>query len=508
MNEKGSNLSRTQFGFRRGRSTIDAITEAREYMEELFKEGKVVIGVSLDIKNAFNSMPWRVIGMALNKLRIPLYIRRIIRDYLSGRKLSFPKNDGTTGGREVERGVPQGSILGPLLWNVGFDAVMNKKDLPIDCKVICYADDTMIMAGGEDWEETTVYANLAVDTIIHRIEDRELEVSPSKTEIVGFHEKGRQANTTIRVAGKDIKVGRRMKYLGLILDNKWSFIDHFTELAPRLERSGLALSRLLPNLGGPNNKVRKLYINVITSIALYGAPIWAYEVKKSRKCIQILRATQRRMTGRLIRAYKTTSFAINTALAGIPPLELKAREYEEVYERISEIRRNSTSNTPVQKRAVDIIKEGARRKLIGEWKTWIRRQNQGEDATLMAIEGQLQEWTDARIGLSFRMTQILTGHGCFGRYLHRIGKENTNKCWHCNSQNDTARHTLSHCPAWNRERVELRGEIGVDLSWEAIIRNLRREKGRKAIYQFCEKVMTKKEVAERNRQGVVNTIHG
>lgn len=356
--------------------------------------------------------------------------------------------------------------------------IMKRKEISQDCIIICYADDTLILTSGTDWDEATVGANFAVDTVVQRIEDMGLEVSSSKTEIVGFYERGRPANTMVKVADIDIKVGNKMRYLGLILDSKWTFTEHFTELAPRLERSGLALSRLLPNLGGPNNRVRKLYSNVITSIVLYGAPIWAYEVKRNRKARQILRSTQRRMTGRIIRAYRTTSFAVNTALAGVPPFELKAIKYEETYERITDLKKNALPNIPIQKRSVDIIKEAARRKLTREWKKWLRQQNKGEDAVLGAIETQLQEWQDARVGLSFRATQILTGHGCFGKYLHKIGRENTTRCWHCDSTNDTARHTMRYCPAWNRERAELIGVIGADLTWEAIIRTMRIERTR------------------------------
>lgn len=115
LRTRGPNLNTSQFGFRRGRSTIDAILAVRKFMETAFEQGHVVIGVSLDITNAFNSIPWEVIGGALNKHRVPLYLRRMIRDYLKDRLLTFTNESGGNDAREVKRGVPQGSILGPLL---------------------------------------------------------------------------------------------------------------------------------------------------------------------------------------------------------------------------------------------------------------------------------------------------------------------------------------------------------------------------------------------------------
>ncbi|XP_018376584.1 PREDICTED: uncharacterized protein LOC108769863 [Trachymyrmex cornetzi] len=202
----------------------------------------------------------------------------------------------------------------------------------------------MILASGKDWEEVT----LATNAVIHRISNLGLEVAPTKTEVVGFHDKGKPANTVLRVAGMDIRVGSSMKYLGLMLDSRWTFEAHFIELVPRLERSALNLSRLLPNLGGPNNK--------------------------------------RRMTGRLIRAYKTTSLVVNTALAGMPPFELEAKRQEEVYERISEIRKITPTNTPIPKYIIDSIKEESKKKMIRNWRLWIRNTEQGEDAIAGAIE--------------------------------------------------------------------------------------------------------------------------
>lgn len=500
---RGPKLSPCQFGFRKGRSTIDAISRARLFMKESFEENKKVIGISLDIKNAFNSIPWMTIGRALRTHMVPLYLRRIVRSYLENRSLSFPKSDGSMEECRIQRGVPQGSILGPLLWNIGFNSIMAKRELPLDCIVICYADDTLILTSGFNWEEATVRANIATDTVIQRITDTGLEVAPLKTEIAGFYRRGGPADTTVNVAGNDIKVGQKMKYLGLILDGRWTFSQHFADLAPRLERSALALSRLLSNLGGPSTGVRRLYNHVIGSIALYGAPIWAYEINRDRKNIQILHATQRRLTGRMIRAYRTTSFAVNTALSGMPPFELEAVRMEEVYERIKELKRTHPTDTPIQKSEIESIKESSKRKLVRQWKTRMSESNRMGDVILRAIEGQLKEWLHARVGLTFRTTQILTGHGCFGKYLFNIGKESTPRCWHCGSGNDTDKHTLRYCPSWVRERATLVGVIGPDLTWSAIIAALRNKPGRKAFIDFCENVMKLKEVAERTREGII-----
>ncbi|XP_018368810.1 PREDICTED: uncharacterized protein LOC108764902 [Trachymyrmex cornetzi] len=378
-----------------------------------------------------------------------------------------------------------------------------KKELPSGSLVICYADDTLVLTAGEDWEEATILSNITTDIIIRRIQDLGLDVAPEKTEAVGFHDRGRPAHTNIRILGTSVKVGTTMKYLGLTLDSKWKFEAHFSNLAPRLEKAALSLSGLLPNLGGPNDKVRRFYAQVVASMALYGAPVWAYEIVKNRKCLQVIRQTQRRMAGRLIRAYRTTSWISNTVLAGMPPFELEARRQEEAYARITEIRRNTPRHIPVPRATIEGIKVETKRNLIRKWKVWLNDRIPQEDVVIRAIRNQLEDWLDAKVGLSFRATQVLTGHGCFGRYLCRIGREPLPECWSCGAEMDSVKHTLRYCPAWTIERNALQDVLGLNPDWRTIISALRREDGRKAFMEFCEGVMRKKEDMDRDRERAV-----
>ena len=119
-----------------------------------------------------------------------------------------------------------------------------------------------------------------------------------------------------------------------------------------------------------------------------------------------------------------------------------------------------------------------------------------------AILPCLEEWVGRGWGgLSFHATQVLTGHGCFGEYLCRIGKEPTTCCHHCDGDRDTAQHTLETCPAWAGERGVLVREIGEDLSLPAVVKEIvGRESAWRAFSSFCDRVMSQKEEAERQRE--------
>ncbi|XP_012220342.2 uncharacterized protein [Linepithema humile] len=119
--------------------------------------------------------------------------------------------------------------------------------------------------------------------------------------------------------------------------------------------------------------------------------------------------------------------------------------------------------------------------------------------TTHAIQPCLPEWVDRRgRGLGFHLTQALTGHGCFGDYLCRIGKEHTTKCHHCAAGRDSAQHTLTECEAWSGVRRALTAVVGENLSLPALVRTMLEGKDNwKAVSDFCDVVMLRKEEAER-----------
>lgn len=144
------NLIPNQFGFRRGRSTIDAILMVKGLARDAMDSGRIGVGISLDISNAFNSIPWRVIRRQIRwRKKFPIYLCRIVDAYLSNRWIEFSDFEGSLIRKRVSAGFPQGSVLGSLLWNIAYDEVL-RLQLFYGCSMICYADDTLVFVSADD----------------------------------------------------------------------------------------------------------------------------------------------------------------------------------------------------------------------------------------------------------------------------------------------------------------------------------------------------------------------
>ncbi|XP_072761508.1 uncharacterized protein [Anoplolepis gracilipes] len=347
-------------------------------------------------------------------------------------------------------------------------------------------------------------ARLAVAQVVRRIEAVGLKVALQKTEAVFLHDDSHGAPPETQLPlGKDtlVSVGSSFKYLGLWIYGTWGFREHFALLTPKVAKASAALGNLLPNLGGPGGVVRRLWCGTVQAMTLYRALVWAERVMGDRVLREMLRRIQRPMALRAARAYRTVSHRAATILAGLPFWELVARSHAEVYRRVRQLRETG-NNIPIMARIKQQLRCQAQRLLLVRWRRHLTvEETHVGRRTVEAIAPRLSDWLTKSQSVSFRMTRVLTEYGCFGEYLHRIGKEGFTSCHHCEDERNTAQHTLDSCPAWAEERRALTSVIGFDLSPRAVVAAmLEGEVKWEAVASFCETVMSRKEAAERESE--------
>lgn len=318
----GSSLSERQYGFRQRRSTNDALLEVRKVISSATDDGNLVMAVSLDISNAFNSIPFSNIRRALHRKRVPDYLRKVIFSYLTNRRIRYKDQNGAWRFRNVTAGVPQGSVLGPLLWNVAYDTVLRTL-LQAKNEIFCFADDTLIILVAENIDSLNEYVTTDLRRVLKAISDLGLNISEHKTNIMLFGGRNKDL-PSVRIGRSNIAVKRHMKYLGVIIDYKWSFVNHFKYTLDKAGKVIRALERLMPNMKGPGQNKRRLYAEVVLSILLYASPLWFSELSRSRPKRAGFNRLLRRLCVRVICAYRTTSTDAALILSDIPPLHLLA----------------------------------------------------------------------------------------------------------------------------------------------------------------------------------------
>lgn len=131
--------------------------------------------ITLDVENAFNTAPWAGIVEALRKRNTSEYLISLIQSYLTDRSLEV--DEQTTIG--VSCGVPQGSVLGPTLWNVLYDGVL-ELELPEGLRLIAFADDLAVLVTAKTEQELMSLANYALERVVGWMEEAGLKLAVQK----------------------------------------------------------------------------------------------------------------------------------------------------------------------------------------------------------------------------------------------------------------------------------------------------------------------------------------
>lgn len=209
---------------------------------------------------------------------------------------------------------------------------------------------------------------------------------------------------------------------------------------------------------------------------------------------------QRQMALRVISGYRTVSYEAALLLARMPPIHLLAARQRRIYIRLQEVK--GTQEDSLETRSE--IRKAANLIMRRHWIVLLEREGIPGQRVREAILPILDRWIDhKRAGVNYYVTQLFTGHGSFGQYLHRIGKRESSACPDCGEVLDTPEHIMEDCPKWDAERTSLRAVFDADLplSWVALLPGaLDFEEKWIAIATFARNVLTQREVAERERE--------
>lgn len=469
-----------QYGFRKGRSTIDAMKNITKIAEKInsgpYQRRKFCVLVCLDIKNAFNSVPWRRIVKAVEKRRISPYLVRVIKAYLSNRSLMM----GDSEMMDITCGVPQGSVLGPTLWNIFYDEVLRIR-VPDGVKMIAYADDLALVVEGISSEEIKEITTIAIKRVTQWMTRQGLSIAQEKTETVMLVGRRKIRSMSFEVAGRRVDTQESVKYLGVVFERNMRMMSHVKHIQKRATKIMTDLSRLMYNINGPRSSKRRLLVSAVMSVLLYATPVWGREAIKYARYKRALQRVQRMALLRMARAYRTVSDQALCVISGVAPVHLLIEERTRVYEE-------------GQSRE---IKEETEVKWQEEWD-----QNEGKGLWTKRLIPEIKDWKNRTHGeLTYAITQMLTGHGCFREYLHKFKKAEDSRCPYC-GETDSAEHTFFVCPKWNYIREGIEAEIGERVNTENVVPHMLESERKWDVMSACwSQLIQRKEEDERELEG-------
>lgn len=467
-------ISDQQFGFCRGRSTTQAVLWVTEAVKNSRKTWCAF--VALDVKNAFNTARWSIIIDNMKKIGISKYLINSVENYLCGRtvEISGSKSIG------ISAGVPQGSILGPTLWNILYDGVL-RIGLPEDCRTVAYADDLGLIVEADYKDELCEKTDVAILIIESWMSENHLKLAPHKTEAVILKGERNRNGVVFHIMGMPFAPQKSVRYLGIWLDEKLSFKEHILQIKKKAEAKVAALARIMPNIGGPSYEKRKVLAGVAKSIMMYGAPIWgaAMKVAKNRA---LLESIQRKSLLRITSAYRTASTKALQIIAGVLPIDLEIEELGEMY---GAGRRDENEN-----------RSQIRARTISKWQQRWTETLDVAQWTKQLIPHIERWWNCKHKRIDFHLTQFLTGHGSFRTFTFRIGKTADENCIYCGAT-DTPSHTIFACPRWQVIRHAFELDFGARLDSDNITDvMLTNEVSWRKVHGLIKSIMKEKEKEE------------
>lgn len=161
-------------------------------------KGKWCSLVTIDVKNAFSTACHSIIIKELRDRNISTYLVNVISSYLTNRKIMIGQDEYV----ETNAWIPQGSVLGPILWNVLHDGVLG---LELIAVCVGYADDLALVVEANDDHTLITNTNLCLERIGSWMSENKLVLAPDKSEAIIMQGRRRRDHIFFTLEGTVLK---------------------------------------------------------------------------------------------------------------------------------------------------------------------------------------------------------------------------------------------------------------------------------------------------------------
>ena len=264
-----------QFGFREKHSTTLALIEIIDQIRSAIENKNVVCGIFADLSKAFDTVDHGILLNKLNHYGIRGIANNLIKSYLSNRKQYVQIGDIKSSLLNINCGVPQGSVLGPLLFLIYVNDIANCNPNGL---IRLFADDTNVFIENNQIESLYNDAEQVLIYLDKWFRANKLTLNIDKTNFIIFTTPDRRKKlnipNTLKVNNIMINRTDQAKYLGLIIDEELSWKHHIDMLCNRIKRffpSFYTLRNFINIDHAKSIYYATLHSRIKYGIALYGA---------------------------------------------------------------------------------------------------------------------------------------------------------------------------------------------------------------------------------------------
>jgi len=276
------NIPDFQFGFRAKHSTIEQIHRMTTVIERAFENKEYCSAVFLDVSQAFDKVWHRGLIYKLSK-NLPANYCQLLESYLTDRKFRVKDQETYSDYYPIQAGVPQGSVLAPLLY------LIYTADIPVPANsfIGAFADDTAIMTSDKSQFKANIKLQKSLDKIYKWTTDWKIKLNETKSNHVTFTLRRSNSNLRVYLNGIPIPQAESAKYLGLHLDNKLNWKHHVKQKSQQLKLKTKKMYWLIGYNSNLNLHCKRLiYLSIFKPIWMYGSQLWGCAKKSNTDIIQ------------------------------------------------------------------------------------------------------------------------------------------------------------------------------------------------------------------------------
>ena len=312
-------LPNYQNGFRKRRSTIMNLIHLQRVIYEAFENKEKIMAVFLDVKKAYDCVDRKRLIDIIVKFGIKGKILSWLKYFLNKRYNMVLFNNVLSDKVEFKKGVPQGSPISPLLFNIYLSEM---KEVFKD-EISQFADDMVICVKGSDIEKMENKLNLRIDKLREFLRNRNLTLSSDKSVVVLFEKgRGKKRKPEIYIGKELVRVEQQAKYLGVVLDKGLTWRKHLEMVS----RKGMKKLGLLRNIYKKFNLPQDICINMYKAIVRpgieYGSEVWGDASRSNMKMIESIE--HRNLTAALGINRLSRKICVNPE-AGVLPIKLRLK---------------------------------------------------------------------------------------------------------------------------------------------------------------------------------------